>query len=758
MMQFHKQLNLILRLHNMNQYKPSFYNHFIEVDSRTHLLFNARSLATVELHNEEIEQVRRALSCEASETDSELTKQLLKAGFMIASDVNEKQSISDLLWKTRSEKKFMSLTIVPTMGCNFNCPYCFESEEARDDYHIMSEEVQDQLIASITDKVKQYGIKEIDVCWFGGEPLLAISAIERLSRMIIALCEDNDIHYSAKIITNGYRLKAETAKLLKELNVNNAQVTIDGPKKIHDERRVLKGRLGSFQRIIRNIIPASRFLNVVIRVNVDRQNINYLHEMLDEILDEAPLDYRPQIILAPVHIDPNANINYQAGISDKDFANAEQHFIAYGAENKQNFAVKPSLISNACAADHLYSYMVGPRGELYHCWEDFGDESLQVGTLSEGRIRNLDYIDQYYRFDPTQDPKCKDCTVMPLCMGGCPKRRMQNNNIPQCGKYKYNLKEHVLRSHNKYPVSTLTPQDNDIELQTKNLTILLENNPIFHTPEPNNYVLMLIRKSKNKTEYINHLSEMTEPLNKINFNLLRLCLELNDGKVCQDIQSWAKEIKNKTNLRSVPYIIKVIDKLAVEKFQGDFLSGLSREQMTSVEKCIQIPNDLLNLVRVNVYCKQDEMNTALANLLAHCEQYSVLAEFIERIEVAKVGLASPNSTVIFPKIILYFTNEFFAARSDVINHCFSILERCFSNLSAVETGTEFSLAISSNMTVTHGYRLYKTILHTLGIIDRIYSKQSNHALSRHAGDNWQSIGLDEAGLDQYNRSLEQVTA
>ena len=73
------------------------------------------------------------------------------------------------------------------------------------------------------------------------------------------------------------------------------------------------------------------------------------------------------------------------------------HFFDVAKLRKINADRPIDLVSNACAADHRYSYMIGPKGELYHCWEDFGNPSLAVGNLVEGRNKNLDYIqlDQY---------------------------------------------------------------------------------------------------------------------------------------------------------------------------------------------------------------------------------------------------------------------------------------------------------------------------------------------------------------------------
>ena len=71
----------------------------------------------------------------------------------------------------------VSLTICPTMGCNFDCPYCFENHRAGK----MSREVQDDVVALAERMLEASGVRRLAVTWFGGEPLLFPDVIESLS-------------------------------------------------------------------------------------------------------------------------------------------------------------------------------------------------------------------------------------------------------------------------------------------------------------------------------------------------------------------------------------------------------------------------------------------------------------------------------------------------------------------------------------------------------------------------------------------------
>ena len=85
----------------------------------------------------------------------------------------------------------VSLTIAPTMGCNFDCPYCFEQHRAGK----MSPKVQEDVVALVGHMLKASGAETLDVTWFGGEPLLAVDIVEALSEKCILQCG----HYYQRI-------------------------------------------------------------------------------------------------------------------------------------------------------------------------------------------------------------------------------------------------------------------------------------------------------------------------------------------------------------------------------------------------------------------------------------------------------------------------------------------------------------------------------------------------------------------------------
>ena len=180
----------------------------------------------------------------------------LAAGSMMLPDgVDELAALEKLYVRSRSDTKHMGLTILTSLGCNFDCPYCFEAKHPS----IMSMEIRSAVVDLVQSKLRS--IRSLSVEWFGGEPLVGRVALFDLSDRLIARCEKANIEYAASIVTNGYLLDEHTCNELQRVKVKHAQVSIDGPPEIHDRMRPLRN--GAFRFLPKNCgEPASHHREV----------------------------------------------------------------------------------------------------------------------------------------------------------------------------------------------------------------------------------------------------------------------------------------------------------------------------------------------------------------------------------------------------------------------------------------------------------------------------------------------------------------
>ena len=90
------------------------------------------------------------------------------------------------------------------------------------------------------------------------------------------------------------------------------QVTIDGPKEIHDKRRIAKGGKGSFDDIVESIdVTVEAGIHISLRLNIDDMNVNYINQIADFIISKKWANKNNfTAYLAPVTDHSSVNQNY----------------------------------------------------------------------------------------------------------------------------------------------------------------------------------------------------------------------------------------------------------------------------------------------------------------------------------------------------------------------------------------------------------------------------------------------------------------
>ena len=176
--------------------KPSYYNYVIENKNGNGdaLYYNMRtgSLAHMEAkhHKEFVQFIETGIEI----SDEKFLEELKYCGFLIEDDFDEKKDIKIRMLNSRYDTSVLSLTITPTMACNFRCTYCFESGHYSNGH--MSEDTEENICKMVEQEASH--LEKLVVTWYGGEPLLAISPIERLTKKFKKICKRFDIEYSSK--------------------------------------------------------------------------------------------------------------------------------------------------------------------------------------------------------------------------------------------------------------------------------------------------------------------------------------------------------------------------------------------------------------------------------------------------------------------------------------------------------------------------------------------------------------------------------
>ena len=310
----------------------------------------------------------------------------------------------------------LNLIIAPTTGCNFACPYCFEGEKEN---RKMNKDVINNLVLFINSYKET---KNLSITWYGGEPLIAFHTMQEIVGRIREECSINLA--SQSIITNGYLINDYVIEFVKSNNFSQIQITFDGVKHHHNETRYLKtDRKPTYDRILSNVdnlvstMPDS--CQISLRINIDRANANDFQVMWDFFNKQY---------------NGKRNVNVYPGfIREEGKGNNRMCCNSLFGKSKEllkkgvSVDFYPQLKSKGCMTCQNNSFVIGPEGELYKCWNDFNNPERIVGNIKERSMTNPQLISRY-AYDTTiyNDSNCKECKFFPICDGGCSWLRYKN--------------------------------------------------------------------------------------------------------------------------------------------------------------------------------------------------------------------------------------------------------------------------------------------------------------------------------------------
>jgi uncharacterized protein len=374
----------------------------------------------------------------------DLLEKMLGGRMLVSDDFDEVAFLETRYALTRNNQSVFGLTLVSSLGCNFDCPYCFEDKHPS----VMDDDVQSKLLAVVDDQIAR-GITGLRVTWYGGEPLVGRRPLFALSDAFIERCDRAGVRYGASIVTNGYLLDEATCQRLREGRVGHAQVTLDGPPDVHDRMRPLVGGGGTFDKIVRNLRHAVDYLPISIRVNVDAGNVARIEELL-QLLADAGLSHR--VSVKPGHIvgmavNPRSpSATYGIGhrcLTKAEFAGVEREFAALAQRYGFGEPSLPLPTGAPCTAVRANELVVGSRGELYKCWDSVGDAAEVIGHIRDYQDTN-GRMQKWLKYDPFSIDECRGCIALPVCMGGCASHAFESAQYEnRCGTFRHTYREQV---------------------------------------------------------------------------------------------------------------------------------------------------------------------------------------------------------------------------------------------------------------------------------------------------------------------------
>lgn len=393
--------------------KPSIFNTIIEEKDYL-LMFNSLSGALLKLPKESLKKHE---------------KDLYKEGFFVEDDKDELLTYKYIYYKKLfGNNKNLDITIALTTNCNLCCPYCFEMGNRNKEY--INQEVTDAIIKYITSQKN----KNIHITWFGGEPLLCFDRIIEINEKLIL----NEISFRASLITNGTLFSDKIIENLHLLKLNNIQITLDGNRLMHNQKRFFSNGIGTFDIILSNVTSILEKTNIhlTLKINVDKSNIDSCLEVSNEITNK----YSKYITQKQLTI-TNNSIKNKTDYEGCSQCLSEDEYFDFKTKVLHEKISLPRL-HLACPLRFSEHIMIGPDGSIYKCLEHIGNKPKSIGNIKSYHFSISQMAKLALNNEPFNDPECSKCSILPICGGGCPIDReikLSGKEISLCPYLKNNL-------------------------------------------------------------------------------------------------------------------------------------------------------------------------------------------------------------------------------------------------------------------------------------------------------------------------------
>ncbi|MRI64587.1 radical SAM protein [Ornithobacterium rhinotracheale] len=409
--------------------KSSLYNIFFNYEDKI-VVYNSLSDNFMVLENILYELLEASIKCneinEIKNYHDSFYEELKDNGFIIEDNVNELDIIKKISYDTDFNETKYSLTINPTMNCNFKCWYCYES-------HIKSSKINEEtqkkilkLIDNIVDE-KRGKLKYFHISWFGGEPLLYFNkTILPLLREVSSKMEKENIHFTTNFTSNGYLLNQNIISDCKRFNTTNFQITLDGHRDRHNKVRFLSKTRGSYDEIVNNIkLCLKNKLRVNARINVSHETLIDLLHVIEDFMDVSTEEKKYLTFSFHEVWQEEKNLH-------EDISNIVSSFRKKGFKVDYKGEINRAIY-NSCYADKLNQATINYNGDIFKCTARDFKSSSKEGVLEEdGTISwNNIYYKRIYKTRFMNKP-CLSCKILPICNGGCSQHRIENEGKSYC--------------------------------------------------------------------------------------------------------------------------------------------------------------------------------------------------------------------------------------------------------------------------------------------------------------------------------------
>lgn len=337
---------------------------------------------------------------------------------------SEGVSIEDIRYNEDNIIKALCLHVAH--DCNLRCNYCFASQgDFKGDRSLMSLEVGKKALEFLVKH--SGGRRNLEVDFFGGEPLMNFEIIKKLVMYGKDLEKNYNKHFRFTITTNGVLLDEDNMKFINEY-MDNVVLSLDGRKRINDNMRRTITDEGSYDIILpkfQKMVAKRGDKDYYVRGTFTSYNLDFSNDVL-HFYDKG----FKKISIEPVVTSPDKDYGIKEEHIDtilkeyekfsKDYINIKKKdddflFFHFMIDLDQGPCIVKRIVGCGAGSEYM---AVTPEGELYPCHQFVGDKKFKIGNVYEG-ITNNEIVKEFKNASVYNKEKCRSCWARFYCSGGC---------------------------------------------------------------------------------------------------------------------------------------------------------------------------------------------------------------------------------------------------------------------------------------------------------------------------------------------------
>ena len=415
----------------IHQYKMSGYNIVLDVESGCVHTVDDVAYDIIELYETTPADAIISIITQRYDVTADDVKEVMedletlrREGKLFAKDIFSGQA--DLFKERQSVVKALCLHVAH--ACNMTCGYCFAGEgEYHGEKAIMSYETGKRALDWLIENSGTR--KNLEVDFFGGEPLLNFDVVKKLVAYGRSREAERGKNFRFTLTTNGILLDDEDIEFVNK-EMSNVVISLDGRKEVNDRMRKTLNKEGSYDAILpafKKLAESRGQKDYYMRGTYTRYNTDFA----SDIIHMADLGFK-ELSIEPVVAPPDAPYALTEEDLPKLFAEYErlaEEMLERKREGKGRdftfYHYMIDLTGGPCIVKRISGCGVGteyvavtPSGQLYPCHQFVGEKRFLLGDIWNG-ITNNAICNEFKGCNVYSRQECRDCFAKLYCSGGC---------------------------------------------------------------------------------------------------------------------------------------------------------------------------------------------------------------------------------------------------------------------------------------------------------------------------------------------------